>query len=73
MEIFSSSLRYGYGEEKEQLEQSLTILSRMDIPSAMPLHGREEDESEFHPRHVARMGNEGRTDPGDDSVGGEKR
>jgi len=43
----------------------------------MPLRGREEDESEFHPRHVARIGNEGRTDlkadPGDDSVGGERR
>lgn len=31
---FSASLWYGYSEEKEHLEQSLTLLSRMDIPSS---------------------------------------
>ena len=48
-----------------------------DIPSGMPLRGREEHESVIHPRHVARMGNEGRaelkTGSDDDSVGGVRR
>ncbi len=30
-----------------------------DIPSTMPLRGREEHESEFHPRHVARRATKG--------------
>jgi len=49
----------------------------------MPLRGREENESEFHPRYVARRGNEGgqtsgltshgEADPCDDAVRGAEK